>query len=286
MKNLITTLFLCILIIACTKKSISEENTDDCDTKINELSQIQITALNAFQASGTAANCNNFKTAWLNAYNKLKECGRSTPDLEAAKLDIDALNCSSLSGGGGGGGGTGGGGSSTGQLTIWISSDLGYGTITVNCNNQTKYITQYYSTSTPSCGSSGCATFNITPGLYNLKASAGSASWNFSLNVVSNGCNNLRLLPPTSGGGGGSNIGHLTVYSVQNRGTITVTCGGQTRYITSYYPNQPACLAYGCATFDLPYGNYSIVGSNSNYSWNPFPISIGSPDQCYIVGLQ
>lgn len=87
---------------------------------------------------------------------------------------------------------SGGGNNNTGTATFWVNSDLGCGSITVNCNNQSGTITSYYS-SAPNCGASGCANFTLPPGTYNFTASCTNKTWNGSITVTSGGCSRMRL---------------------------------------------------------------------------------------------
>jgi hypothetical protein len=89
----------------------------------------------------------------------------------------------------GGGGGTT---TTTGQATFWCNSDLGCGNITVTCNGQTSTISKYFS-ATPSCGTSGCASFTLNPGTYPFTAKCSSKNWNGNITVTKNTCATMRL---------------------------------------------------------------------------------------------
>lgn len=79
-----------------------------------------------------------------------------------------------------------------------------------------------------------------------------------------------------SSGGGTTNYGTLMVWTNLNK-SITVTCNGQTRYITSYYTTVPSgCNATGCAIFSLPYGTYTLNGSSNGTTWGPSSVTINS----------
>lgn len=185
---------------------------------------------------------------------------------------------------------SGGGGATNGNVIFSTLYNLNGSTITVNCNGQTAYITSGNSSSNPPCGTATGANFSFPAGTYQFTASGISLTWSGSVTVNGNGSCKALILNVTGGGsgGGGTNIGHLTVWSPNTSvSTITVTCGGLTRNITSKYASMPNCEASGCAIFDLPYGNYTInANAAGGYSWNPFPITINNPDQCFIVGLQ
>jgi hypothetical protein len=360
---LILTIFL--IVISCTKKDEPIE-TDSCETEILALSTTLVNATNTLNSNPTQVNCIAFKTAWINVYNKLKECGKSTAELDATRATTyDSIDCSILSGVGGGSNTNGnvvfytpdnlagsnitvtcygqtktittsttgtptcsmlgsaifslpagtytytasrltqnwsgsvsingngscfvrpliistGGGSTTGNATFYITQSTSQ-TVTVNCGGQTKYISTLFPNGAPGCGANNAANFTLPAGTYNYTASTSAQNWSGSITITGNGCIQQLLTVNNS-----SNIGHLTVWSPNTSvSTITVTCGGLTRYVTSKYSSQPNCESSGCAIFDLPYGNYTINASAAGgYSWNPFPITINNPDQCFMVGLQ
>jgi hypothetical protein len=89
-----------------------------------------------------------------------------------------------------------------GDATFWLATDLGVGNITVICNGMTQIITGYYP-STPSCGASSSANFNMPPGTYNYTASAGNTTWNGTISITAGGCSKLQLIG--SGGAGPAN---------------------------------------------------------------------------------
>lgn len=93
------------------------------------------------------------------------------------------------------GGTTSGGG--TGQGMFWVQSNLGCGTITVYVSGVGKTITSYYSGGAPSCGSSGCATYNLAPGTYAFTASCSGYTWGTStpayITITSGGCSTMKL---------------------------------------------------------------------------------------------
>lgn len=165
------------------------------------------------------------------------------------------------------GGGGGGGGSTTGQALFWTASDLGCGTITVNCNGQSRTITSYYSSGTPACGASGAATFSFAPGTYSYTASCSGKTWNGTVTSTAGGCSKIQL---TSSSGG--TTGQVMFWTATNWGcgTITVNCNGQSRTITSYYSGgaPSTCGASGCATFAFAPGTYSFSASCSGRTWN------------------
>ncbi|MDX1902639.1 MAG: hypothetical protein SFU27_00660 [Thermonemataceae bacterium] len=76
-----------------------------------------------------------------------------------------------------------------------------------------------------------------------------------------------------NGGGGNNNstIGSATFWTQTDLGcgSITVSCGGTTQTITSYYSSgNPGCSASGCANFSLAPGTYNYSASCSSYTWD------------------
>lgn len=116
-------------------------------------------------------------------------------------------------------GGTGGGGG-TGISAMFWASDLGCGPITVNFYGQQKQITAS-STSAPSCGTNGFATFDNLPYIITgYTASCSSLSWSGSVSTTPGTCTKIQLTRANAtgggGGGGGTCAGLLTGY-----GTVT-----------------------------------------------------------------
>lgn len=274
LKNNILAIFLLLTISSCTESETNK--TEDCDAKINETAQVLLSKTEALNKNQTVANCNSFKTAWLNNYNQMKECGRSTAELDAVrKNEFDNIDCSVFGGSTGGGGNTGGtgGGSTNGNVMFWTKSST-LGAITINFNGQIKQITQYQSSGSPSgCGVPGFANYNLAAGTYSYTASSVSGvQWSGSVNVPTNGGCFLQelIFSGTGGGGGGSTTGNLIVWQKKDNGggTATITVNGQKGYISSVYPNAtqanpPPCGATGCATFyNLAPGNYTVYYSD------------------------
>lgn len=79
-----------------------------------------------------------------------------------------------------------------GKATFWVNQDLGCGAITVTINSQTATITSYYS-STPNCGVSGSANFDLPPGTYNYSARCNGLSWSGSVTIKEDGCLLMQL---------------------------------------------------------------------------------------------
>ena len=160
----------------------------------------------------------------------------------------------------------GGGGGSTGQGMFWIASDLGCGNITVVCNGISRTISTIYATSPP-CGTSGTATFDLNPGTYAYTASCSGKNWSGTITITAGGCQKVQL----TSSGGGSTTGQLTFFTKSDLGCgqITVTCNGITRTITQYYSGgAPGCGATGCANFTLNPGTYSFTASCSGKTWS------------------
>ena len=158
-----------------------------------------------------------------------------------------------------------GGGSTTGQGMFWIASDLGCGNINVTVNGITRTISTFYA-SAPSCGASGCATFDLSPGTYAYSASCSGKTWNSNITITAGGCNRIQLT--SSGGGSTTGQGMFWIASDLNCGTVNVTINGITRSISQFYASSPPCSSPGCATFDLSPGTYSYTASCSGRTWN------------------
>jgi hypothetical protein len=179
-------LFIAIILLINIRCSKDEVSTDDCATQIQVLADILTEKTDALSANPTVANCNAFKVAWLNSYDKLTSCGYGTAELDATKLDVQAMDCSVF--GDGGGGGTG-----NGSAMVWSQIDHTCGNISVTINGTTQLVSSYYSSGAPNCGASGCANFTLSPGSYNVTASCSSKNWNTTITVTEGGCYKLQL---------------------------------------------------------------------------------------------
>ena len=208
-----------------------------------------------------AAGCATFDLA-PGTYTYFASC--SGGQTWSGSITIVAGGCSKIQLTGGGGGG----GSTTGQGMFWIASDLGCGNITVICNGITRTITGFYGTA-PSCGASGCATFDLGPGTYSFSASCTGKTWTGNITITAGNCSKFQLTS-SGGGGGGSTTGQgmFWINTDQGCGNITVVCNGITRTISSFYASAPSCGASGCATFDLSPGTYSYSASCTGKTWN------------------
>ena len=79
----------------------------------------------------------------------------------------------------------------TGRVVFWYNST---GTnATVYINGQTGYVTQYYASYDPSCGSGGCANFTLPTGSYSYSASSTFSNWSGNVTVYANGCSKVLL---------------------------------------------------------------------------------------------
>ncbi len=158
-------------------------------------------------------------------------------------------------------------GTTTGQATFWTASDLACGNITVNVSGITRTISSYYSSSTPSCGASGTATFDLAPGNYSYTAQCSGKTWSGTVAVTAGGCARVQL----TGGATTPSTGKATFWIASDLGcgNITVNVSGITRTISSFYSSgTPACGASGTATFDLAPGTYSYSAQCSGKTWS------------------
>ena len=80
-----------------------------------------------------------------------------------------------------------------GNVTFWYNSNIT--NATVNVGGKTGYITHYYPTYSPSCGSSGCANFTLPVGSYYYTASSTWLTWSGTVSVTKNGCSLMLLVP-------------------------------------------------------------------------------------------
>lgn len=152
----------------------------------------QSRTISSYYSSG-APSCGASGTATFSfapgTYSYTASCSGLT---WSGTVTITSGGCSKIqltsSGGGGGGGG------STGQVMFWTATNWGCGSITVNCNGQSRTITSFYSSGAPSaCGASGCATFAFSPGTYSFSASCSGRTWNGTVTVTANGCLKMQL---------------------------------------------------------------------------------------------
>lgn len=178
-----------------------------------------------------------------------------------------------------------------GDATFWIASDFGCGPITVNCGGFSQSITGFFSTITPSCGASGSANFNLEEGTYPFTASCSSKTWSGSINIAAGGCSRLQLTSSggnTGSGGIGTGTGQAIFWTASDLGvgSITVTCNGSTRTVSSYYSSgAPSCGASGAANFTLNPGTYSYSASGGSLTWSgTINITIGGCSKLQLTG--
>ena len=143
------------------------------------------------QNNNSGGNCSN---TCQYAYDG--ECDDGGPGslYDLCPCNTDCADCGARSNGCNGSGTSGNGGTSNGQAMFWISSDLGCGNISVSLNGTSRSISSFYSSGTPGCGASGCATFTLAPGTYSYTASCSGYSWTGrTVTVSSNGCSTIQL---------------------------------------------------------------------------------------------
>ncbi|MEZ4878530.1 MAG: hypothetical protein R2801_00005 [Chitinophagales bacterium] len=243
-KYLLLTLMVFSVFLSCKKDKCgsTEQLTESYDFWF---------VLSIYEDNPTPNNCEAVSEAAKNYYKQFKNCPEQTQGEKAIVEEWMNRNC-----------GSGGSGGGNGNVVFWTASDLGQ--ITVSINGQTKTITQYYSTSSPSCGSTGCATFNLPAGTYSFTASSYKGNWSGSVTVNSGGCSSRQLT-----GTSGSNNGKVAFWSSTNQGSISVTINGSTKYISSYYSSGGVnCSSSGCAIFDLAPGSYSYTAYSNSTNWN------------------
>ncbi len=73
-----------------------------------------------------------------------------------------------------------------GNITFWYNSTGTTATVTIG--GQTRYITKYYPTYNPTCGSEGSANFTLEVGTYSYYASSTWNTWSGNVTVTKNGC--------------------------------------------------------------------------------------------------
>jgi hypothetical protein len=189
-------------------------------------------------------------------------------DLNGNSLTVSAGGTTSVFTRSGTGGGTTGGGTTatTGNVSFWTKTDLGCGNITVNVNGQSGSITGYNTGGVSTCNVSGGANFTLPAGNYNYTAScSGGDTWSGTIAVTAGGCL-LQQLTASNNGGGTTTTGSVTVWTRTDLGcgNITVSIGGKSALITSYYANGvTSCEASASATINLPAGSYAMSASCS-----------------------
>lgn len=79
-----------------------------------------------------------------------------------------------------------------GSVTFYYNSSGSYATVYLG-SSYSGQITQYYPSTPPSCGSSGCANFTVPVGTYNWTASSTWSNWSGQVIVSKNGCQLVLL---------------------------------------------------------------------------------------------
>jgi major membrane immunogen (membrane-anchored lipoprotein) len=79
----------------------------------------------------------------------------------------------------------------TGNVTFWFDSVQN--TATVKIGGNTGKITSVYTSTTPTCGASGCANFMLPVGTYTYTATSSSNSWSGNVVITANGCQLVLL---------------------------------------------------------------------------------------------
>ncbi|MCF8259055.1 MAG: hypothetical protein K9J06_15980, partial [Flavobacteriales bacterium] len=89
-----------------------------------------------------------------------------------------------------------GGCTATGKVIVWIDSDFGCGNISVQLLGQTRTITNYSTSGTPPCGTSGFANFtNVPVGTHAWTATCTQWTWSgYNVTVSNQGqCVSIKL---------------------------------------------------------------------------------------------
>ena len=84
-----------------------------------------------------------------------------------------------------------------GKVTFWKDVASSRGIVVVVMPDGTSGNITLDKSSAPSCGASGCFTYEAKPGTYTFsaaEASPGTVTWSGSVTITSNGCQTMRLL--------------------------------------------------------------------------------------------
>lgn len=81
--------------VSCEEEETTSVSGDECLTELEALSDIMLEKLYAFNANQSSGNCEAYKTAWMNVYNKTKSCGYTTTELDQVK-DVVLTLCDDL----------------------------------------------------------------------------------------------------------------------------------------------------------------------------------------------
>jgi major membrane immunogen (membrane-anchored lipoprotein) len=142
-----------------------------------------------------------------------------------------------------------------GSAVFWTDFDYNIGNISVYVEGSYEgQITSYYSSSTPSCGSSGCVTITKEVGTYDFNAEAEDGTkWESSISINKNDCSTMRLYTDKDG--------QAIFWTDADYGVGSITVYVDDSYIgkiTSYYSSVPDCGSSGCATLTKEAGTYSF----------------------------
>lgn len=164
------------------------------------------------------------------------------------------------------------------SVTFWTND---CDDIVVNLYNDEDYdkektITEKYS-STPDCGSKGCANFSdLKKGEYYYYAYNDDYWWEGDIDVTET-CETIKL--STSNGESFVKYGDVTFWTDDDDAIQYIEVNmwkvgnvgqyDEYRTITSYYGGyDPDCGAEGCANFlDVEYGEYAFMAYNDYYEW-------------------
>jgi endo-beta-N-acetylglucosaminidase D len=162
------------------------------------------------------------------------------------------------------------------NLTFWTAVNCSPNPITVTVDSQTASITEYFPSSTPSCGYQGCANFNLPAGTYTYSATNTDTTWTGSVTVTKGGCTMQQLLCTT---------GNVTFWVDSAANNIQVTLNGGTTGITAAFPTTtPTCGTTGCANFTLHIGTYNYTAITSTGVGYNGTVRVGN-DSCTVVRL-
>ncbi|MBS1775927.1 MAG: hypothetical protein JSS64_06560 [Bacteroidetes bacterium] len=158
------------------------------------------------------------------------------------------------------------------------NSRWGIGSVQGSAINQSTF-GPFTSTESPNTGTATITSVNqeyhTVSGTFSFKATNAAGSSN--VNVSSGRFDNVKLdnwdsyINSGGNGNGGNTQGDVMFWLASDMtcGNISVTCGGTTKSISSYYSSgAPSCGASGCATFTLNPGTYNFTASCSNKNWS------------------
>jgi len=197
-----------------------------------------------------------------------------------------------------------------GQVVFWETSATGgqCSATNVTIGGSTQQITQF-STTTPSCGAAGCATFTLNPGTYNYSANCSGTTKTGSVTIYANQCSTVQLVWTTTSQSGyncvSGNCNYVTSnaqypslaacqsacsgpqtatinYVNNSHTTMTITVNGVTKTAAAGqkagFTGNPGASATGTATTSGKSSSGIVIGETVNWNIsNTFPSS-GSTD--------